>query len=240
MRTPRVIANLLRIAGAAVAVAGGIVLVGCSPNPERRELEFLPDMYRNPALKPQEQYAFLKFGNSNLMPPAGTIPVGFTTYPYRITEGARAGEELANPLPMTQEVLLTGRKYYSIHCAVCHGDTGAGNGLVTLAYRENGMPIPPSLYTDKIREWKDGELYHTITMGQGQMPAYGSRIDPANRWAIVHYVRALGEAAAPSEAALQEAQRLGSNASETDPYRVDNPRHRRNVYRLDFPTNTDR
>lgn len=207
--------TLLAIAFAAVFASG------CKPNPERRELEFMPDMYRNPALKAQQEYAFLSGGSAMLVPPEGTIPRGFSPYPFTVVEGAKAGEALRNPLPMNRETLEIGRKYYNIHCALCHGVVGSGDGSVTLVHREAGMPIPPELYSDKIRnDWKDGELYHTISVGQGQMPGYASRIDPMHRWAIVHYVRALGEAANPTERDLELMERRGLDPRvEDDPYR---------------------
>lgn len=197
-----------------------LVLLGCSPNPERRELQYMPDMYINPALKAQEESLFFRNGSSMQTPPLGTVPRNFVEYPYGILEAERAGAELQNPLPRTQQVFETGRKYYSIHCATCHGHVGAGDGGVTLANREAGFPIPPPLYSDAIRnEYKDGRLYHIITMGQGQMPGYAPRINPEHRWAIVHYIRALGEAAHPTEEDVQAVERLGWDAPTLDnPY----------------------
>lgn len=207
-----------RMAGLCVLMGMAVVVLGaCKPNKERREIEWMPDMYRNQAVKPQEENDFFKSGSGMLNPPAHTIPVGFTRYPYRITEGAKAGEELVNPLPRTREVLEIGRKYYNIHCVVCHGPVGSGDGLATLAKREVGMPVPPQLYSEKIRTtWKDGQIYHTITMGQGQMPPYASRIEPIHRWAIVHYVRALGEAGAPTADDLKVAEEKGLKAKDED------------------------
>jgi mono/diheme cytochrome c family protein len=209
--------NVTRFSAPAIALMA-ILLSACAPDPERRELQFMPDMYRNPALKPQERYEFLKGSSAMLVPPEGTVPRGFSPYPFTVIEGEKAGEALRNPLPRTREVLEIGRKYYNIHCAVCHGVVGSGDGLVTLVHREAGMPVPPSLYTEKIAEWPDGLLYHTISMGQGQMPGYAARIDPMHRWAIVHYVRALEAAANPSEVEVEMMQRRG-----IDPRVDDNP-----------------
>jgi mono/diheme cytochrome c family protein len=193
------------------------VLTSCGDGSDQRELQFFPEMYQNPALKPQEPYNFFDKGLSSLVPPEGTIPVGYTPYPYTIIEGELAGAELENPLPKTAEVLEVGRKYFDIHCIICHGPVGSGDGLASMAKRPNGMPVPPQLYSEKIRnDWKDGQIYHTITLGQGQMSGYGSRIDPSHRWAIVHYIRALGVAANPSEEDLQAVEKLGWDAQSMD------------------------
>ena len=210
---------------------------GCRPDTEDRELQFMPDMYRNPAVKPQEEYPFFRTGLGSLVPPEGTIPQNYTPYPFDITEGPKAGEELANPLPMTEEVLAVGQKYYNIHCITCHGATGAGDGLSTIVNRENGMPVPPELYTDKINDWKDGQIYHTITLGQGQMPGYAPRIDPSHRWAIVHYVRALYSAANPEEGDLEAVEKLGWEAKAMDSPLIEDAtpedmRQKRSIFRL--------
>lgn len=218
MRFPAALKSLTATATALLAAA---VLAGCAPDPERRERQFMPEMYVNPALKAQEQYEFLRASQAMLTPPEGTIPRGFNPYPFTVVEAEKAGQALRNPLPPTRDVLEIGRKYYNIHCALCHGVVGSGDGLVTQAHREAGMPIPPELYSDSIRdEWADGKLYHVITKGQGQMPGYANRIDSMHRWAIVHYIRALGEAAHPSERDLEIMQRRGLDPrTEDDPYK---------------------
>jgi mono/diheme cytochrome c family protein len=66
--------------------------------------------------------------------------------------------------------------------------------------------MPPVLFSDKVVNWTDGRLYHTITMGQGLMPSYATQILPEQRWAIVHYVRALQRAARPTAADLAAAK----------------------------------
>jgi hypothetical protein len=40
---------------------------------------------------------------------------------------------------------------------------------------------------------KDGEIYHTITLGIRSMGAHGSQIGPDDRWKLVLYIRTLQE-----------------------------------------------
>lgn len=219
---------------AAFTVIAAVVLgaSACNRDKEQREIEFMPDMYQNPAVKPQEESLFFRDGLGMRMPPVGTVSL--TARPYRlgVTEREKA-RAIPNPLAMTRANFDLGQKYYNIHCRICHGVVGSGDGLATQAHRERGMPIPPQLYSDKIRkEWADGEIFHVITKGQGQMPGYGARIDENHRWAIVLYVRALGEAANPSEEdlktveALQRAEPTSWDAREMDdPYRSLGPRN---------------
>ena len=97
-------------------------------------------------------------------------------------------------------VIERGRERFDIHCAVCHGYSGRGgsgpaaHGMVgrfwpavipnfhfqTGEGKDNRVPLMP-----------DGEFFEVMTYGKNTMPAYGARISPEDRWAIVHYVRAL-------------------------------------------------
>jgi Cytochrome C oxidase, cbb3-type, subunit III len=53
------------------------------------------------------------------------------------------------------------------------------------------MKHPPSFYEDRLRQEPNGYLYDVITNGFGAMYSYSAQIPPADRWAIVAYVRAL-------------------------------------------------
>lgn len=212
------LANLLALAAVAFGAAA------CSKDNEGREFEYMPDMYQNPAVRPQEASAFFRDGAGMRTPPAGSLARNAHPYPFGVIEREKA-RVFKNPLEPTRENFDRGQKYFNIHCRICHGVTGAGDGLATLSHREKGFPIPPQLFTDKIRkEWADGEIFHVITKGQGQMPAYGPRIDEKDRWAIVLYVRALGEAANPTEQDLKTVEALKkSEPTSWDPQQMDDP-----------------
>jgi hypothetical protein len=96
-------------------------------------------------------------------------------------------ESNAFPLPLTPELLERGRERYKIFCTPCHGIQGDGNGMVSL----RGMKHPPSYHDPRLRQVPNGYLYDVITNGFGGMLSYSAQIPPADRWAIVAYVRAL-------------------------------------------------
>ena len=54
-----------------------------------------------------------------------------------------------------------------------------------------GFRKPPSLHIERLRNAPAGHFFDVITNGFGAMPSYANRIDVADRWAIVAYVRAL-------------------------------------------------
>ena len=91
------------------------------------------------------------------------------------------------PIPVTKTVLEQGQKYYNAYCSPCHSVAGNGNGPVTY----NGFPNPPSFHTQRLRSVEVGYIYEVISKGFGLMYSYAGRLQPAERWATVAYVRAL-------------------------------------------------
>ncbi len=90
-------------------------------------------------------------------------------------------------------VLNRGKSVFNTYCIVCHGPNGLGDGYIVPKY-----PRPPSLQSDRIRNYPDGSIYHVISMGQNNMPSYASQISPGDRWATIYYVRALQRSQHPS------------------------------------------
>ena len=52
---------------------------------------------------------------------------------------------------------------------------------------------PRSLVSEEAVNLRDGEIYHSITLGFGGMGAHGSQIRPDDRWKLVLYIRKLQE-----------------------------------------------
>lgn len=98
------------------------------------------------------------------------------------------------PMDVDDVLLRDGRTQFNIHCAVCHGKAGYGNGLASqrALELEQGTWVPPtSLHSPHLFEQPDGQIFNSITNGVRKMPAYGHQIAPRERWAIVAYLRAL-------------------------------------------------
>jgi mono/diheme cytochrome c family protein len=166
-------------------------LISCSQaSGNRTTLEYFPNMMDSPAVKAQRE--------PMRTPVEGTLPRNFEPYHYKVDEGDLAGAELKNPLPMTKATLELGKKTYNTYCIVCHGPQGKGNGFIVPKF-----PMPPTLHSDKVRNWSDGRIYHVITMGQNLMPSYASQIPPTKRWATISYLRAIQRAVHPTEDDIQ-------------------------------------
>ena len=92
-----------------------------------------------------------------------------------------------SPAELRQAFLQRGRERFNIHCSVCHGRTGTGNGMVV----QRGFRKPSSYHIDRLRNAPAGYLFDVVTHGFGAMPSFAGRIDVEDRWAIVAYIRAL-------------------------------------------------
>jgi len=153
---------------------------GRSPH---REGNYL-DMIDQPKLKPQRKDIFNGRPTGLMEPQAGTVAVGETPYPYAQNEADRAGAELVNPLQPTPNVLAHGRFVFENVCITCHGPKGAGDGHVTALF-----PKPPSLMTQKVRDWPDGQLFHRPMRGQNSMPSHARQVDARDIWSVILYIR---------------------------------------------------
>jgi len=128
-------------------------------------------------------------GRIGIVTPAPTIgPLDALREALRPQVGQAAAEETAVKLPpITTALLARGRQRFEIFCSPCHSVAGDGDGMVA----RRGFPHPPSFHSDRLREASDQHFYAVITNGYGVMHSYATRVEPADRLAIVAYIRAL-------------------------------------------------
>ncbi len=142
-------------------------------------------MWFQPKVVPQTPSTFFPDGYSMRMPVEGTVARGYMPYEYTGAPDSVL-KLISNPLPTTKEVIERGKKEFGIYCSPCHGYYGQGDS------RLNGQfPAPPTLHSDKVRNWPDANIYNVITNGQNVMPSYAKSVSRDDRWAIIHYLRVL-------------------------------------------------
>jgi mono/diheme cytochrome c family protein len=105
--------------------------------------------------------------------------------------------------PVTMALLERGRERFDVYCAPCHGRDGSGNGMIV----QRGFPHPPSYYSDRLRNAPSQHFYDVITHGYGVMFPYADRVEPADRWAIAAYIRALQASVSATVADVPADQR---------------------------------
>lgn len=160
----------------------------------RPNTEFLPDMAHSAAFGAFSANPVFADGKTLQAPVPGTIARGRMPLPYGASpeDARRAGETLRNPFTTGDATASErGAAVFGSFCTPCHGASGAGNGPVVA----RGFPAPPSLLAPKARGLKDGQIFHILTYGQGNMPAYATQISPEDRWKAILQVRALQNAA---------------------------------------------
>lgn len=148
----------------------------------------MKDMYSQDKYTPLAPAQTWPDGRSARPLTAGTVPYSAGTA-AGTSSGVR-GEETPlqkNHADDSLENLQRGRQRYDIFCAPCHGVAGDGDGYIV----RRGFPKPPSYHIDRLRSVPDAYLEQVIDHGHGVMYGYGDRIDAADRWAIVGYLRAL-------------------------------------------------
>jgi mono/diheme cytochrome c family protein len=110
--------------------------------------------------------------------------VGPALVPPDVVESADKPTEVA---PVTLALLERGQERFRIYCTPCHSELGDGRGMIV----QRGFPPPPSYHTERLRQAPVQHFYDVITNGHGVMYSYAERVQPADRWAIAAYIRAL-------------------------------------------------
>ena len=172
-----------------------IMFVACG-DPQSPGVEYMPDMYRSPAIETYVDYNFPDSATS-MQSPENSIPRGYKPYAYDNTlEGYElAGQNLKNPLDLTEKSIAEGKVLYTSFCAHCHGKKGKGEGSITNAIY-GAVPsyideIPNRRGNRAMVNLKEGHIYHTIMYGLNAMGPHSSLIRDQDRWKIVAYVQTL-------------------------------------------------
>lgn len=152
-------------------------------------IEVFPDMDRQSKFKSQSPTDFFQDGRADRMPVEGSVSFDMplkNTYFASGKMGDKWGDGMPSEIKLDEAFMARGQERYHINCAVCHGLTGKGDG-VTSKY---GLVGIADLTQQTFVNMEDGNIFHTITYGKGQMGAY-PHISIQDRWAIIAYIRAL-------------------------------------------------
>ena len=177
----------------AVVVVATVLILGVR-GPEWRRfssppIEVFPDMDRQPKYKSQAPSDFFQDGRADRLPVEGSVPFDAplkSTYFASGKIGDKWGQGMPPEVKLDAALMARGQERYQINCAVCHGDTGQGDGITT----KYGLVGVANLTQEMFVDMEDGHLFYTIGHGKGQMGGY-PQIRVEDRWAIVAYVRAL-------------------------------------------------
>jgi mono/diheme cytochrome c family protein len=175
----------------ALAVASIVCLSGCARGctSSRPPIHLNPSMDDQPKVRPQTASTFFFDGASMRLPVPGTVPIGGLKEdePFLTGKGADGQFVATIPVAVDEAVVERGRQRYAIYCQPCHDARGEGKGIL---FQRGNVPTA-NLHQEKILKYPDGQIFDVITNGVGLMAGYRWPIPPADRWAIVAYVRQL-------------------------------------------------
>ncbi len=133
------------------------------------------DMYTQDRSQTWDRDSFFQNNMSMRLPVAGT------------TARDPANQPVPKPATISASLLDRGHERFDIFCAPCHGRSGDGQGMIV----QRGFPMPPSFHAPRLQHAAASVFLDAIVHGHGVMYSYADRVPPADRWAIIAYIRAL-------------------------------------------------
>ncbi len=188
-----------RYALIALAAAASMFALGCRQ-----------DMHNEPKFIPQRGTSFYADGRSVRPQVENTVArnqLHEDTYFYTGLIDGKEGDGL--PFPVTLQVLERGQERYNIYCTPCHSRVGNGIGMIV----QRGYAHAGNYHTARLEAAPLGHFFHVISNGYGAMPDYSAQIVPADRWAIVAYIKALQLSQKASEADVPVGSHVESLSS---------------------------
>lgn len=187
-----------------------LVVASCTTDPNSPGLEYMPDMYRSPAVEAyvdygQDPYNFSeeialeqRTTPSARKPVAGTIVYSGTdsvmmavnmpyAYANTVEDYERAGVEVTSPIALSKTHFTKGEELYTRMCTHCHGASGKGDGAISTNEKILGIPS----FSEKLVDLPEGKMFHTMTYGKGLMGSHASQLSKLERWQIIQYVQSL-------------------------------------------------
>jgi hypothetical protein len=154
-----------------------LVLAGCRQ-----------DMQDQPKFFPQRGTDFYADGRSVRPQVENTVArnqLHEDEYFYTGLVNGKEGDGL--PFPATMEVLERGQERFNVYCTPCHSRVGNGIGMIV----QRGYSKAGSFHSTRLETAPLGHFFYVMSNGYGSMPDYSAQITPADRWAIVAYIKAL-------------------------------------------------
>lgn len=191
------------------AIGASTIFVACTTNENSPGLEFMPDMYRSPAIEAYVDYGLdpsqadidwddakldsMRLIQRAMRPVSGTMVyqgAGREVFamPYPLVDALgdyEASAEIMSPIQTTEENVERGKAIYERICQNCHGEEGKGKGPVSKKIK--GIPD----YTTTLKDLPEGKMYHAIMHGKGVMGSHAGMLNGEERWLVIEYVKHL-------------------------------------------------
>jgi mono/diheme cytochrome c family protein len=177
------------------------VMVGCGgAKGDDPGKTYMPDMYYSRAY---ETYGYNNSPEDHNLKSRGVYYTG-TNVPGTVARGESfsfpivagdsgyaqaASYRRTDTTAMTAAQMKEAERLYLINCAICHGSALDGNGPLWKGGDGPYPAAPRNLKDDYTKALSDGQMFHVITYGKGQMGAYSSQLNTTQRWWVIDYIR---------------------------------------------------
>ncbi len=149
-------------------------------------------------LEPQQAWAVVSYVRS-LRRPVEAVGGEDVTLPPQETLYDQVAKAASEPMASSPALIERGKTLYRSYCAICHGESGDGNGPAAGGLDPKPRDFIPGKY--KFRTTPGGalptdtDIFRTITMGLPgtTMPSWAS-IKIEDRWGLLHYIKTFSEA----------------------------------------------
>ena len=123
----------------------------------------------------------------------------------RISAIPPSAKRLANPMPLTPDLMAEARHHFADHCAICHANNGSGDAEMG----KHMYPPAPDMREAATQRLTDGELFSIIQNGVRftGMPAWGpvgGAHNEEDSWKLVRFIRHLPQLSAEEERKMRE------------------------------------
>lgn len=204
-----------------LGILGLGTLTACVEDPNSPGVEYMPDMYRSPAIEAYVDYAEVRgriredliTDEVSLTPPFGTIPYYGTgenvSYMMPYEHGAPIFADRTHGLygieqdttgyadaafdvnPIPYSAEVE-KEGKELYGLFCiHCHGETGDGQGTVVTNSNGKFPPPPSYSGPLKDLPAGKIFYSVTYGKGMMGAHASQLNKEERWKIVWYVQKL-------------------------------------------------
>ena len=164
-----------------------LLLSSCWADKTKPNYQYMPDMYKSVGYETYSVNPVFSNAMTSQLPVEGTIARGQVPYDFDNTNEGYEDAKInsMNPLELNEANMENGKKMYDIYCAICHGNSGAGDG--NLVKRDKFLGVPN--YKD--RDITEGSIYHVIMYGRNMMGSHASQLTAKERWQTTMYVNKL-------------------------------------------------
>ena len=209
-----------------VAVCSAIVSCGGAKGEDPGQA-YMPDMYYSRAY---ETYGYNNLAEDHDLKSRGVYYTG-TQVPGTVARGdafslnmpagdsgyaQAASYRRTDTATRTAAQMKEAERLYLVNCAICHGAALDGNGPLWKGGDGPYPAAPRNLKDDYTKALSDGQMFHVIAYGKGQMGSYASQLNTEQRWWIIDYIRKQQGGKAVPAAGADSTKAAGAAAPAAD------------------------